>query len=509
MKNKFPSLLILIGVLLTLFFLFADALGLGKAGIQAAQILGMEIGVFFVLAGLVFKTLQKKNEFSLKTFWINLTDGLRNLPALTWVILGALPAFILYLIIPMFFDSSHRIQYPVDYIRQLVPIGMDFQSMLHAIDLWLQSGQSTQYVFTPLVNILFAPLLLLGYPNSYYLITFVTLISYLTLSLLAFLMSDPQNRSVVVVIAVVSIFSYGLMFELERGQTYTLSLMLCVLAAYLFHWQRDFRWLAYLLFCVAVQLKFYPALFVLLFVDDWRDWKNTLVRFFALGLANILLLFLFGFPYFSTFYDQMLNSVQSGEAAVVNHSIQSFVFMLSSSEWNLFTGATMLWIEKNSGLISNLLYVYFLICFLIVLVGAYIRNKPGFNADLLLVCVIGSLVLPSVNHDYTLPLLMAPVAMSVVSWHTQDFSRSKLLAVVLTIIASFAYAVTLIPHVFKPVYLKNSLPMLFIILTVVALQTISTMSLRAYFAKQSPVLQDVSNQEEIAAPPKSKSGGSQ
>lgn len=461
-------MLILFGVLLTLFFLFADLIGLGKGGIQSAQIFGMEIGAFFVFAGFAFNTLQRKNKFSFRSIWLNLSD----LPALMWVILGALLTFALYIIVPMFFDPSYRIQYPVDYIRQIVPIGVDLQSMLGAIDLWLKGAQNTQYVFTPLVNILFAPLLLLEYPNSYYLITFVTLFSYFVLSLLALLMSGDKNKSVVMVISAISIFSYGLMFEFERGQTYTLSLALCVSAIYLFHWQRDFRWLAYLLFCIAIQLKFYPALFVLLFVDDWRDWKNTLLRFALLGLANIFLLFLFGIPYFFTFYDHMVNSVQSGEAAIVNHSIQSFVFMLSSSELNLFTGASALWIGKHSGVISSLLYIYFLICFSAVLLRAWIRNKPGFNADLLLVCVLASLVLPSVNHDYTLSLLMAPVAMSIVSWHAQDIFRSKIFTAALTMSASFAYALTLIPHTFKPLFLKNSLPALFVILTVLALQNI-------------------------------------
>ncbi|MHB8778807.1 MAG: glycosyltransferase family 87 protein [Anaerolineales bacterium] len=472
MKKTFPSLLILFGVIFTLFFLLADMIGLGKPDIQAAQIFGMEIGVLIVLTAITFNILQKKHEFFDGVFWVNLRHGLCNLPALAWVMLGALPAFILYFIIPMFFDPSHRIQYPVDYIRQIVPIGIDLQAMLNATETWLKTGQSTQYVYTPLINILFAPLLLLGYPNSYYFITFVTLTCYIMLSLLAILLSDVKNRSVVIFIAVVSIFSYGLMFELERGQTYTLSLALCVLAFYIFYRHPDFRLLAYLLFSISIQLKFYPALFVLLFVDDWRDWKNTLFRFTALGLVNFLLLFLFGFPYFSIFFDHMVNSVQYGEAAVVNHSIHSFVFMLSSSEWNLFNGATALWIEKNSGLIGNLLYGYVLICFSVVLVYSWKRNKPGFNADLFLTCVIGSLVLPSINHDYTLPLLMAPVAMSIAGWHAQDSSGSKIFTILLTIITSFAYAITLIPHVFKPIYLKNSLPLLIIILTAAALQNI-------------------------------------
>ncbi len=470
MNKKIPSTLILLGVLIALFFLFADALGIGKAGIQAAQIFGVEIGVLIVLAGLALNTLQKKNEFPLKTFWLNLRDGFQNLPALTWVIVGALLAFVLFFIVPSFFDPSFRIQYPAEYIRQLVPIGFDFQTTLRAVEVWLKDRQVTPYVFTPLEHLLLAPVLLLKYPTSYHFIVFVTLSAYLTLSLVAALISADENKNTTIFIAAVSIFSYGFVFELERGQTHTLALALCVLAIYIFHYHRDFRFLAYLLFCVSVQIKLYPALFVILFVDDWRDWKNTLTRFVSLGLANFLLLFLFGFSFFSAFYDSTINSVQSGEPAIVNHSIQSFVYMLSSSEWNLFNGATALWIERNGALLRNLLYAYFLVCFLIVLVNAWIKNKRGFNADLLLVCVVGSLVLPSINHDYSLPLLMAPTALSIASWHTRDFPSPKALTIILTTLVSFAYFATLFPPLFRPLYLQNSLPMIFVILTAVALQ---------------------------------------
>ena len=39
MKNKFSYLTIIAGVLVVLFSLLVDAIGLGKSGIQAAQIL--------------------------------------------------------------------------------------------------------------------------------------------------------------------------------------------------------------------------------------------------------------------------------------------------------------------------------------------------------------------------------------------------------------------------------------------------------------------------------------
>jgi hypothetical protein len=145
--------------------------------------------------------------------------------------------------------------------------------------------------------------------------------------------------------------------------------------------------------------------------------------------------------------------------------------MLSSSEWGVLKGDSALWAGQHSGSISIALYVYFLICFGVVLAGAWVKHKTDFNPNLLLACVLGSLLLPSVNHDYTLAMLTAPVAMSFAMWTTRDVAISKALNALLTFVASFAYATLLIPHVFKPLYLKNSLPLLFILLTVLALQT--------------------------------------
>ena len=57
----------------------------------------------------------------------------------------------------------------------------------------------------------------------------------------------------------------------------------------------------------------------------------------------------------------------------------------------------------------NLFLAYFILCFIIVLVNAYRRNIRGINSLLVMACVLGGLLIPSINHDYTLPLLTAPL----------------------------------------------------------------------------------------------------
>jgi hypothetical protein len=467
MKNKFSFLIIISGILITLFFLFADVMGLGKSGIHAAQILGMEIGIIIVLFGITLIILQKKRESSALPFWRVLRDRIYNLPILFWVVLGVLPAFILFLAIPMFFSPSRNIQYPVAYLQSIHPIGNDLRDLLSAVKSWLLHNRTTAYAFTPATILLFAPLFLLGYPSAYYFIVITTLASYLILACLAMVMSENRQHPVVVFIATISLFSYGLQFELERGQSHTIALMLCVLAIYIFHKHPDFRLFAYLLFCVSIQIKLYPALFVVMFVDDWRDWKTNLIRFGALGLINILALFLLGFSYFSAFYHQTTDSLGKAEIWIGNHSIKSFVGVLPAIGVNFFNGDVLNWFKNKSSLISAVLVILCLICFLTVLINAYIKNISGINVDLLLVCVIIGIVVPSVSHDYSLPLLMAPFAMFISGMDTREFPWTKIFTVCLIILLSFIYSLTLFPTIYKPIYLQNSFPILFAILIIV------------------------------------------
>ncbi len=403
------------------------------------------------------------------SIWRRLWKGLGNLPLLFWIVIGALPVFLAYYIRPMFFNARLTLYYPTDYIIQINPIGYDFRLLLYSLESWFLEGQLTEYVFTPLVLFLFAPLIPMGYPSSYYLISVITLISYLGVGLLAGLSVGRKSHPAVVFIVTLAFFSYGLQFELERGQTYTLSLMFCFLAVYLFHKHPRLRLLAYLSFCVSVQLKFYPALFVVLFVDDWRDWKANLLRFGALGLGNFLLLFLLGFSYFSTFFSHMGDRLGLSEVWMGNHSIKAFAIQLPKMGIAKLGEDAVNWATNHAALVENILYGYFLACFIAILFNAWRRNPRGIHADLLLACVIGALTLPSVNHDYTLPLLTAPFALAIAVWHERRYPWPSIVTNLLIVVASSAYVLTALPPIAKPAYFDNALPALFAILTIATL----------------------------------------
>ncbi len=90
-----------------------------------------------------------------------------------------------------------------------------------------------------------------------------------------------------VLVLVTGLFSYGLQFELERGQFNVIALTLGFTAIWVFHTHPNLRGIAYGLYVLSVQLKLYPGILALMLVHDWRDWGNNLRRFLLLLVANV------------------------------------------------------------------------------------------------------------------------------------------------------------------------------------------------------------------------------
>jgi hypothetical protein len=466
-KNKLIFSLIALGALIVLASLRFDASGAGKGGIGPAQLSITTIGAAMCLLGIGLRLGNRENTpCATQVSWLG---RIPSLPNLVWVVLGFLVAYILFLIVPMFFSRIHAVVYYNRYIPNMNPIGWDINITLESVGMWFAKGDAKVF-YPPLVTILFSPLVLMKYPLNYYTITILTIISYFLVSLLLpLLIREKKGHSIVTLVFGISVFSYGLQFELERGQFHTIAWLLCLAAVYLYHRVPRYRFFAYLLFCVSVQFKLYTAIFIVLLVEDWRDWKTILKRFAVLGLVNVLLLFLLGPSYFSKFIRHMTKSTLGArEVWNGNHSISGFLNYLLTPKAQLLNTSGIGWLGRNIQILTYLFMAYFLLCFLLVWLSAYRRNTHDIDSLLIMVCILGGLLIPSINHDYTLPLLAAPFALMVSEPFTLSFPK-RIPAILLLLVSSFTYAITLIPFVRKPLYLKNDFPLLIILLTATAL----------------------------------------
>jgi hypothetical protein len=476
----------LLGIVLTLL---ADFLPGARPGIQSIQILGIEISIFILLIG-IWAMLAASDE-SLVNGWQVRTfvDGILNRPVLVWVLVGFLVAYVLFLVVPMFLNSVLRMEYFSRYIPDRYPIGHDLITLLNSTRGWYLENQSPFQVnfYPPFSFIFFAPLLLVDhYPTLY---TFFTLFNVLTYCFLTFSlpvkMTDNRNLPLVLLFFITGLTSYGFQFELERGQYNVLTFLLCLWAIYLFHYHPKYRLFAYLLFSISIQFKLYPAIFIVMLVDDWKAWKSILVRFAGIAAFNFLLLFSMGSQMFLDFLRAVAVQMSTpGWSWNGNHSIHAFVVNLAKDGYRIVGANTLEVIRQNSGTIETVLFVMFLILFGAALLIAYRRNQPGIDPYLLMACMIGALVIP-ISNDYTLSILAVPVALVLGSIPETKSAARKLVSIAMSLSISFCYASTLMPFKYKPYYLNNAFPPLFLILIFV-----TVLNLVRYKNSETPYLKE-------------------
>jgi len=466
-----------IGILGMAFSLIADFLPGAKAGIQSTQILGIEISIVILLIGIWIILAATDEKLDSGQQVRNLMDQLINLPVIAWVLIGFLIAYILFFIGPTFLNSTLRIHYFSRYLPDSYPIGGDLIIIVELIKGWFTENQSpyTIQFYSPLTYMFFAPLLLVdNYPALYRFFSIFTVLSYCFLTLiLPIKMVDKRNIPLVVLFFITGLTSYGFLFELERGQYNVFTFLLCLWSIYIFHYHPKYRIFAYLLFSLSVQLKLYPAIFIVMLIDNWKSWKSILIRFAGIAAFNILLLFIMGYRIFLDFLHSVSSQmVKPGWTWNGNHSIKAFVFNLTKDGLGLTGSNNLEMLRQNSKLIELSLFLVFSILFISAILISYMRNKTDMDPYLLNACMIGALIIP-ISNDYTLSILAAPLIVVLCSIpEIKDFP-GRLLSILMVLGISFSYATMLIPFKYKPYYLNNAFPpLLFILIFVTVLNMI-------------------------------------
>lgn len=370
-------------------------------------------------------------------------------PPATWVLSAFLAVYLLCFIYPTY---SGPVMRTVKSVPAADAIGGDLSMLRSFSESWLNGG--TPYtglnIYPPLTMALFAPLVLLSGATAFKVVTVITIFCFIVLTfVLPFrLRGSTEVPLLPTVITITGLASYGFQLELERGQFNIISALLCYLGIWIFHYRPSRRLLAYALFVLSVQLKVYPLIFALMFVDDWHDWQGNLKRWGLLGAANLALLFALGPSVSAQFLDAMITQVTTPAAWVGNHSIRSYAMQIPSARSWLEPAAVLL-TAASLGLL---------------LVRAIRANRRGLNAELLFGCTLVALLLPPVSHDYKLALLAAPLSLLLAddgaSWRARAETPGRA-AMVPLLMFSLAgiYASTLVSYDYRPALLDNSFPM--------------------------------------------------
>lgn len=456
------------GTLGMAFSLLTDFLPGARPGIQSTQILGIEISIIILLTGIWITLAATDEKLDAGRRVRSFIDQVINQPVITWVLAGFLIAYILFFVGPLFLNSDLRMNYFNRYLPDRFPIGNDLIVIIELAKGWFTANESpfTIGFYPPFTYAFFAPLLLVDdYPTLFKFFTLFSIFSYYLLTfVLPVKMVDKKNVPLVLLFFITGLASYGLQFELERGQYNILTFLLCLWSIYIFHYHPKYRIFAYLFFSISVQLKLYPAIFIVMLIDDWKAWKNILLRFAGLAIFNILLLFIMGYQIFWDFL-QMVSTQMStpGWTWNGNHSINAFVFNLTKDGYEIIEPNTLEVLRQNSGFIETALFLIFCILFALTVLISYSRNRTGMDPYLLIACMIGALVIP-ISNDYTLSILIVPVALLLCNIPESKNIPQKLISIFMILGISLSYASVLIPFKYKPYYLNNAFPPLFFIL---------------------------------------------
>ncbi|HHX97447.1 MAG: glycosyltransferase family 87 protein [Kiritimatiellia bacterium] len=333
-----------------------------------------------------------------------------------------------------------------------MPVGVDLRLMLGYSRDWLQTGNPFVGLnpYPPLAAVLFAPLTALPFIWAYVAFTALTLAAFLSVTLWLPLRIFPRaDRWAIAWVAVSGLFSYGLCFELSWGQFNVLAMACAAWGLYAFHRARGWRgrWAAYVLLCVAIQLKVYPAIFVLLMTRHPRAWRQNLFRWCGLGAANLLLLFALGPRVFMDFLQALHAQAAAPYVWAGNHSLQS---------WAAWAGHPWL-AAAGGGLLA--------VCLLVGAGQLWRRPREALPwARVALLCALATMLAPGVSHDYKLATLPMAFAFYIAAQPPLRARSALLLGLV-----CFLEAWTLFSATIKPAPLQNAAPALLALAVIITL----------------------------------------
>jgi hypothetical protein len=399
-------------------------------------------------------------------------------PGVYWVLIGFLCAYFIFFIEPILLNPDHTMKF-FQYVPINGTVGQDLNYMLSYCASWL-IDHNTPYIghnlYPPLAMVIFSPLLLLEASAAYTVITAIIIAGYIFITFMipVLVNSKKGEFATPLFFLITGLFSYGFHFELEKGQFNVIALSFCMLAIYLFHYKPRLRVLAYVLFTISVQLKVYPAIFILMFIDDWTKWKQILMQFAGMTLLNVALFFVLGYRVFLDFLLAIKTQALYPYIVMNNLSIKAFTELLFRKNgfraYFLDRGMSLDQLHSLSQyawILQMMLLLLLSLCLFIIIFKAVKQKKAGLNPHLLLACTLGALLIPSVSHDYKLSLLAGPMTILLQEGNIAGKTlRTNLIARFLMLIGSFAYSVTLFSYTNRPYILRNNFPMLAIVLIV-------------------------------------------
>lgn len=249
------------------------------------------------------------------------------------------------------------------------------------------------YSYSPFASVLFIPLTLISFKLAYLIVFLATLILFVISMFATHKLFVKQKESLVLFLflLITGVISYGMSFELERGQFNMLAFACALLGLYFFANTKKVIGLIFL--TLGMQLKIYPAIFIVQFFIHSYKIKRDWLLAGGVVIINFLLLFVGGIAVFKDFIKALLYQMGNAYYWIGNHSIASYCDIVN-------TAASFCSIKSYPLLLGSFFLLFGITTFLV-----WKFSKVKANPYLFTLSGLGMLIIPSASHDYTLVVL--------------------------------------------------------------------------------------------------------
>jgi hypothetical protein len=285
------------------------------------------------------------------------------------------------------------------------PIGIDLRWLHSIIQEWHQSS----FFFKPGLTLHFPPLLLLVFSWISIFDFFQLYKIYVTLMYLLYFAIgfgfvlflqkkyNYSNESVILSLAFLFLgcFSYGLQFEIERGQWNLLAFFFVVIGIMLVKEnsaKRYIKYIGYSALVIASQIKLWPLIYIMPFIYGESTFQGKIKYLLSFLILNIVLLYIFGAQGALEFFHHI--SLASGEKnlGIAQTSLAAFLWCIKN-EHLCFEAYFSIFAIISTGIIT-----------FHVLFTTFFGRKNNLEM-LLFLCTLLGLIIPAHSNDYKLSLL--------------------------------------------------------------------------------------------------------
>lgn len=390
-----------------------------------------------------------------------------TLPTWALIVAGFLICYATLFIRTSFLNIDRHLHFRGIAVPPMGQLGNDLSQVISYSRSWMLGN--TPYIganlYPPLASVIFAPLAAIDERLAFSLLTIATLLAFLATSIgTPFLAYKRPAVAALLPVTMLGLWSYGLQFEIERGQFNVVAAALAIFAVCLFQSPaRDLRLLSYLLLVLAVQLKVYPAIFALAFVRESDRWWNVLTRWCFLAAVNLGCCLLLGPKIFRDFLKAIWAKMTDPFVWIGNHSIKAFGAQLKSTP-----------LAEHSTHLGGIALLILAVSFAVTLFALVRRRPAGTLSYFVLSATCVALLVPAVSHDYTLPLLAMAFTLFLAGHPEMRLdSPRELCRTGLFFALTLCVFWTFFSHFFKPrslgIFRNNCLPILAVAVIAAAL----------------------------------------